>query len=197
MDYDTAKIIAVSSAVAGTTQWGFDHNIVHVPGETNQLANSLSRIYSDEAKGTVHAVSEYVSVEEENSPSVLILNMVSSPVYTNELVHLNALNTRSVDRAIQIANGEAVPPPKVRKPLDGEDYTEPTTKRKNKCSTAKEPSKKKKAWVSQELEGLEDQAAVLPKGSPRATDPELPNPDDTNLNKETVTEVKPLVLEAV
>lgn len=43
-------------------------------------------------KGIVRAATEFMSAEEENSPSVLILNMGSSPVYTNT-VHLNTLTT--------------------------------------------------------------------------------------------------------
>ena len=38
----------------------FDYTIEYIPGETNELADALSRIYSDEQKGVVRAESEYV-----------------------------------------------------------------------------------------------------------------------------------------
>jgi len=67
--------------------------IIHVPGEANKLADALSRIYSDEPKGIVRAASEYVTAEEENLPSGLILNMVTAPLYTGESIFLGASKT--------------------------------------------------------------------------------------------------------
>jgi hypothetical protein len=46
----------------------FDFEIIHIPGQMNQLADALSRMYSDEPKGVVRAASEYVSVKEESAP---------------------------------------------------------------------------------------------------------------------------------
>jgi hypothetical protein len=71
----------------------FEFEIIHVPGEMNTLADALSRMYSDEPKGIVRAASEYVSAEEENIPSKLILNMVSAPLYTGESIFLGAAST--------------------------------------------------------------------------------------------------------
>ena len=39
----------------------FDFEIEYIPGESNQFANALSRIYSDEPKGVVRADSKYVN----------------------------------------------------------------------------------------------------------------------------------------
>ena len=43
----------------------FDFEIEYIPGETNGFADALSRIYSDEPKGTVRAESEYVNDVDE------------------------------------------------------------------------------------------------------------------------------------
>lgn len=51
----------------------FQFEIHYIPGETNTVADALSRIYSDEPTGTVRAESEYVGpdgMEEEPSPFV-------------------------------------------------------------------------------------------------------------------------------
>jgi hypothetical protein len=45
----------------------FSFTINYIPGETNILANALSRIYSDEPKGMVRAESEYVGKDDEDS----------------------------------------------------------------------------------------------------------------------------------
>src|SRR5215471_18390968 len=42
----------------------FDFTVQHIPGETNELADSLSRIYSAEALGVVRAASEFVNLED-------------------------------------------------------------------------------------------------------------------------------------
>ena len=43
----------------------FEFEIEYIPGETNGFADALSRIYSDEPKGTVRAESEYVNDVDE------------------------------------------------------------------------------------------------------------------------------------
>ena len=66
----------------------FDFDIIHVPGKTNVLADALSQIYSDEPKGTVRTTSEFISAEEEHLPSELLLNLVTTPLYTGTLMFL-------------------------------------------------------------------------------------------------------------
>ena len=43
----------------------FDFNIEYIPGDTNEFADALSRIYSDDPKGVVRADSEYVTDLDE------------------------------------------------------------------------------------------------------------------------------------
>ena len=43
----------------------FDFRIEYIPGETNEFADALSRIYSDEQEGVVRAESEYINDEDE------------------------------------------------------------------------------------------------------------------------------------
>ena len=43
----------------------FNFTIEYIPGETNKLANALSRIYSDEQEGIIRADSEYVKDADE------------------------------------------------------------------------------------------------------------------------------------
>jgi hypothetical protein len=43
----------------------FDFNIEYIPGDTNDFADALSRIYSDEPEGVVRAESEYVDDVDE------------------------------------------------------------------------------------------------------------------------------------
>ncbi|KAJ2913330.1 hypothetical protein MD484_g7080, partial [Candolleomyces efflorescens] len=59
----------------------FDFTVAYVPGTENVLADSLSRIYSNDAPGTVRAPSEYTyfDVQEDDSPS---LTKLTAPVLT-------------------------------------------------------------------------------------------------------------------
>ena len=66
-----------------------------MPGKTNVLADALSRIYSDEPKGTVRTTSEFVSAEEEHLPSELLLNLVTTPLYTGTPMFLGATRRQS------------------------------------------------------------------------------------------------------
>ena len=103
----------------------FDFEIVHVPGEANQLADALSRIYSDEPKGIVRAESEYVSAEPENAPPSLILNMVSAPVYTGESIFLGATSSKwRARQAFPNATRVVLRVSDPSQPLEGERPTE-------------------------------------------------------------------------
>ena len=43
----------------------FDFRIEYIPGETNEFADALSRIYSNEQEGIIRAESEYVNDEDK------------------------------------------------------------------------------------------------------------------------------------
>ena len=43
----------------------FDYDVEYIPGETNEFADALSRIYSDEKEGVIRAESEYVTDIDE------------------------------------------------------------------------------------------------------------------------------------
>ncbi|PIL27303.1 transcription factor [Ganoderma sinense ZZ0214-1] len=67
----------------------FDFRVEYVPGVDNVLADALSRIYSNDAPGTVRAPSEYAQhdVAAAGAPSEDLANMISMPV----LVGLEAM----------------------------------------------------------------------------------------------------------
>jgi hypothetical protein len=68
----------------------FDFDIIHIPGVMNTVPDALFQLYSDEPRGTVHAASEYLTIEEKNAPSELLLSMVSSLLYTGDSIFLGA-----------------------------------------------------------------------------------------------------------
>jgi len=81
---------------------------VHVPGKANVLADALSRIYSDEPRGTVRASSEFVSAEEEHSPSELLLNLITVPLYTGSPIFLGATTRRRPGARAAFPNAKRV-----------------------------------------------------------------------------------------
>jgi len=72
----------------------FDFKVSYLPGSSNILADALSRMYSNEPLGVVRAASEYVSAEEENAPSKILLSLVTAPLYTGEFIYLGASKSR-------------------------------------------------------------------------------------------------------
>jgi hypothetical protein len=87
----------------------FDFEVIYLPGEENVLADALSRMYSNEPVGTIRAASKYVSAEEENTPSKLLLNLVSSPLYTGPPLFLGATEAQRSARIAAVCTA-TVPP---------------------------------------------------------------------------------------
>jgi RNase H-like domain found in reverse transcriptase len=58
----------------------FDFEIIYVPGSNNVLADALSRMYLNEAPGTVRGPSEYMEHDDNNGH--LGLHRISMPVLT-------------------------------------------------------------------------------------------------------------------
>nr|GAT46347.1 predicted protein [Mycena chlorophos] len=81
----------------------FDFTIRYIPGESNELADALSRIYSDEPLGTQRAPSEFVSDDDPEAAhrSVLPQNGVgeetplTAPVFTGATAVLEGALRRS------------------------------------------------------------------------------------------------------
>ena len=72
----------------------FDFEIVYVPGMSNILADVLSRIYSNDAPGTVRAAAEYPQHDEQNPP--LNPEEISMPVLVG--LEANAISMQSQTR---------------------------------------------------------------------------------------------------
>jgi hypothetical protein len=72
---------------------GFDFDIKYVSGTENVLADALSRIYSNEAPGTVRARSEYTYHDIVDN-DVIETNAISMPVFAGR--ETIALTTESL-----------------------------------------------------------------------------------------------------
>ena len=60
----------------------YDYDVQYVPGVENVLADALSRIYSNDAPGTVRAASEYTQLADEDNFSLRVsAHAISMPVY--------------------------------------------------------------------------------------------------------------------
>jgi hypothetical protein len=107
----------------------FDFEVIYIPGESNVVADALSRMYSNEPKGTVRAISEYVTAEEENAPSKILLNLVTSPLYTGNTISLGAI-TRGASgarKAFPNAKKVVLKLAEPAEPLEGESGDTPDT----------------------------------------------------------------------
>ena len=112
-----------------------------MPGATNVLADALSCVYSDEPRGTVRAVSEYVNAEEEHTPSAVLLNLATTPLHTGKAIFLGTTRSEEIRRA---AARQAFPNAKkvllkVREPmqaLEGRSRDTPTSSKSNTTKDA-------------------------------------------------------------
>ncbi|KAJ3473941.1 hypothetical protein NLI96_g12741 [Meripilus lineatus] len=94
----------------------FNYEINYIPGETNTLADALSRIYSDEPMGTVHARSEYVQDENsDNEDPPELENEESMPIYTGSAAIIE-LEQRRSSRLAEKPHKSWAKPTRQRKP---------------------------------------------------------------------------------
>lgn len=80
----------------------FDFEIIHIPGVDNILADSLSRLYSDEKSGVVRAPSEYIAAEDEFSEEKRLLEVVTAPMEIGEPLFLGAVDLPVRERSSRI-----------------------------------------------------------------------------------------------
>ena len=76
----------------------FDFDVIYVPGAENILSDALSRIYSNDAKGTVRASEEYTAHDDTQRPTS---TSVSAPVLVGPeaaAVELSVVHTRTDTR---------------------------------------------------------------------------------------------------
>jgi len=59
----------------------FDFEVIYVLGTENILSDALSRIYSNDAAGTVRTASEYSQYDETVDTMEAALHMVAAPVF--------------------------------------------------------------------------------------------------------------------
>lgn len=101
----------------------FDFDIQYIPGETNHLADALSRIYSDEPPAVVRASSEYVSDDEPQRPDaqdrLRRAAELAQPVYTGAALlasiepappRRSSRTSRPAGYFARLNNGDAPPP---------------------------------------------------------------------------------------
>ena len=69
----------------------FDFEIEYIPGETNELADALSRIYSDEPEGIVRSATEYVNDVDE---PIRGKKLATHPVYVDSAL-IDKINTET------------------------------------------------------------------------------------------------------
>jgi hypothetical protein len=119
----------------------FDFKVEYIPGTENVLADALSRIYSNEAPGTVRARSEYTYHNVINNND-LDIEFISIPVFAGmeaEAMTSNDRVTRSKTRAAKAAEGKPFGPENRTLPKEGEG-TQSTSSKLPKASPVK-PSK--------------------------------------------------------
>ncbi|KAJ3487529.1 hypothetical protein NLI96_g3480 [Meripilus lineatus] len=94
----------------------FNYEINYIPGETNVLADALSRIYSDEPIGTVRARSEYVQDDNSDDEDLPELDDEDSmPIYTGSAAIIE-LEQRRSSRLAEKPHKSWAKPKRQRKP---------------------------------------------------------------------------------
>lgn len=98
----------------------FDFNVEYVPGVENVLADSLSRMYSNESSGTVRARSEYTYHDVVNEDAVPIME-APMPIFTSlEALAVSGSKASPPRRSARIK--AAVPPAETRRPETGAEF---------------------------------------------------------------------------
>ncbi|CAA7268279.1 unnamed protein product [Cyclocybe aegerita] len=70
----------------------FDFEVTYVPGTENILSNALSRIYSNNSAGTVHAPGEYTEYDDTGFSMKVALSVVSAPVLVGPEAESSVVN---------------------------------------------------------------------------------------------------------
>ena len=94
----------------------FDFDVEYVPGADNVLADALSRIYTNDAPGTVRAPGEYVQHDEDDGFTIALSAVdITAPVFTAHegaaLMAVGPRRTRSRARSDAVASAAPSPGP--------------------------------------------------------------------------------------
>ncbi|KAJ3511636.1 hypothetical protein NLJ89_g3978 [Agrocybe chaxingu] len=79
----------------------FNFEVVYIPGSENILSDALSRIYSNDAPGTVRAPGEYTEHDEQENPSASlhgVIDLIAAPVLVGMEAECASMNINFVGR---------------------------------------------------------------------------------------------------
>jgi len=104
----------------------FDFEVIYIKGKENALSDALSRIYSNDAPGTVRAASEFTEHDEDYPIERMISAGISMPVFVG--IEANAMTLRQrgprVESSKHFAKKMKDKPLKIRGPHRGGEETE-------------------------------------------------------------------------